>query len=710
MSFRALLVVLLLAVCCAPRTRAEPGVTPHVTAQLVTQTDGVAPASGVVVAVVLSADPGWHTYWRNPGDAGEATTIRWSLPSGWRAGEIVWPAPRRLPAGPITNYGYEGQVLLPTLIQAPADARPGDRVAIAASVDYLVCAAVQCIPGSAALKIVLPIVSGLPPLDPHWGPAVQAAVAAAPKSAGLSAAYQRNGDLVRLAVAGTPLEATRGSDAYFFPFDDNLIDHAKDQSVELGARGLTLTMTASPSSARTAAAARVRGVLKVDGKAFEIDAVQGPPPLGAGGLGRPAAGGVVGSLVLAIVLAFAGGIILNLMPCVFPILSMKAIALTSHGENRPEARRNALAFVAGVVASFLLLAGALIAARAGGAAIGWGFQLQSPIVVALLVLIMFAAALNLSGLYEIGTSIQGLGSGLARWAGPVGSLFTGALAVVVAAPCTAPFMGPALGYALTQPAVVGLTVFVALGLGFAAPFTLLSFSPGLIHRLPPPGPWMETMRKTLAFPLYASAAWLLWVLAHLTGPDGLGRPLTALVLIAAAAWVFGLAQRRKAAGGRSWSLLAVAALVAVLGIGLVASGSYPPGSRQSTTSETSLPSAPFSPQNLAALRAQGRPVLVNFTAAWCVTCQVNERLTFSSPSVAEALRRSGGAYLIADWTSRNATIADALAAQGRVGVPLYLLYGAGGGAPITLPQILTPAIVVDALNRASIRPPAQAAR
>jgi thiol:disulfide interchange protein DsbD len=410
-------------------------------------------------------------------------------------------------------------------------------------------------------------------------------------------------------------------------------------------------------------------------------------------------------------LAFAGGILLNLMPCVFPILSMKAIALVSHGANPRGARREALAFVAGVVGSFLALAGALIAARAGGEAIGWGFQLQSPLIVALLALIFLAAALNLSGLYEVGTSLQGLGSGLAGRGGVMGSVFTGALAVVVAAPCTAPFMGPALGYALTQPTLVALAVFVALGLGFAAPFAVLGFTPALIHRLPRPGAWMATVRNILAFPLYASAAWLVWVLAQQAGPDGLARLLAAMVALGAAAWTFGLAQRRAAGGGRSASLAVLAALVLALSVGLVAGRGYASEPSERGVSPASGPAAaPFSPQTLAALRAQGRAVLVNFTAAWCVTCQVNERLALSSPAVASALRKADAAYLVADWTNRDASIAKALADQGRAGVPLYLIYGAGADSPVTLPQILTPGILVAALERGAIRPAAPAAR
>jgi thiol:disulfide interchange protein DsbD len=703
-------IVFALALVMAGAGLAAPVRGPHLTAELVAARQSVAPGGDVVVAVVLTADKGWHTYWRNPGDAGEATTIRWTLPAGWRAGDIVWPPPQRLPVGPLMNYGYEGRVLLASPLQAVAGARIGDRAAIAAAVDYLVCAEV-CVPGSANLKLDLPVVAGAPQPDPHWATAIATDLAKAPTPAGLAAAFERTGPVMKLAVAGTLLAGVNGADGYFYPFDDTLIDQAKAETVERGPRGLTLSMTPGRAFDGAAAPARAAGVLEVDGKAFAIDATPGPPPPGASGLGPPAPKTSARAVLLAMALAFAGGVLLNLMPCVFPILSMKALALARHGADGASARRGAVAYGVGVVASFIVLACVLIAARAGGSAIGWGFQLQSPRVVAALGLVMFAAALNLSGLFEVGSSIQGVGSGLAARRDLLGAALTGALAVVVAAPCTAPFMGPALGYALTQPASVALAVFVALALGFAAPFVLLGFSPGLIHRLPAPGPWMETTRRILAFPLYASAAWLAWVLAQQSGPDGLACLLAAFVVTGLAAWTFGLSQRAHLAGGSAGAPLLVALIASLIGIGLViAAPSSPSSAPLQASSGPTFSSERFSPERLTALRDEGRPVLVNFTAAWCVTCQVNERLALSSPAIAQAFRRSGAAYLVADWTNRDAVIARALADQGRVGVPLYLLYGAGAAKPTSLPQILTPAIVVAALDGAAVRPRGPAAR
>nr|MBA3811115.1 thioredoxin family protein [Caulobacteraceae bacterium] len=498
------------------------------------------------------------------------------------------------------------------------------------------------------------------------------------------------------------------TDAYFYPYGDSLIDQSKPQAIERGARGLTLALTPGAAFTRSPAPGEVSGVLAVDGKAYEITAKPGPPPAGASGLGppKPSAPGGAG-LPLAIAFAFLGGLILNLMPCVFPVLSMKAAALAGHAEDAGRARAQGLAFLVGVLVAVLGLAGVLIVVRAGGAAIGWGFQLQSPIVVAALGLVMLAAALNLSGLYEVGSSVQGLGAGLASRDDIAGSAAVGVLAVVVAAPCTAPFMGPALGYALTQPPARALAVFTALGLGFAAPFTLLAFSPTLMRRLPRPGPWMDTLRKALAFPMYGAAAWLAWVLARQSGPDGLARLLAAAVVLAFAAWLYGLAQRLRAQGQGSPLALVLAGVALAGSVGAVAGahGARPMGASAPPAAQPGgLAFQPYSPERLAALRAEGRPVLVNFTAAWCVTCQVNERIAFSSPEVAAAFHRARAAYLVADWTNRDAVIAKALADQNRIGVPLYLVYGAGGGAPQPLPQLLTPAIVAEALSKASAQP------
>jgi thiol:disulfide interchange protein DsbD len=696
------LLVLLALLAPAVASQAQSVRTPHVTTQLVSQTAGVAPGSTAWLAVILTPDKGWHTYWRNPGDAGEATKITWSLPAGWRPGDIVWPAPKRLPVGPIMNYGYDGPAVLAAPVEIPASAQPGAPAVLAAQVDYLVCAQV-CVPGTAKVSLSLPVTANAPPSDPTFGKTVTDALASAPKPAGLAAAYQRRQGAFILAVTGAPLAGHPDSDAYFYPYDDTLIDQAKPQPVERGPDGLTLEL---PPGAAFAGGkpgpTTIVGVLTSDGHAWEISAGQGAAPAGAAGLGPPASasreGGGLG-LPMAIGFAFLGGLILNLMPCVFPILAMKAAAL-AHSAGHA-ARREGIAYFAGVIIAFAVLAGLLIAARTAGQAVGWGFQLQSPLTVSLLSLVMLGAALNFSGVFEIGTSLQGLGAGIETQGRFVGAALTGALAVVVAAPCTAPFMGPALGFALTQQPPTALGVFLALAAGFAAPFTLLAFLPGLTSRLPRPGPWMDGLRKALAFPMYGAAAWLLWVLAQQTGPMGLARLLAAGVTLGACGWLFGIGQRRRADGAGGASAFAGSAVCLVLALAAVGFGPFDAEARTGqppVQRAGALIAQPWSPERLASLRAAGTPVLVNFTAAWCVTCQANEQVALSSAEVAEAMKRAGAVYLVADWTNRNAAIAKALAEQGRESVPLYLYYARGAAQPKVLPQLLTPDMVAAAVE------------
>jgi thiol:disulfide interchange protein len=432
-------------------------------------------------------------------------------------------------------------------------------------------------------------------------------------------------------------------------------------------------------------------------------------PASASGLGPPAAKGASAAglgLPLAAAFAFLGGLILNLMPCVFPILAMKAASLAGHAHERRAAQGQGLAFLVGVLATFLVLAGALIAVRAGGAAVGWGFQLQSPPVVAGLALLMLAVALNLSGVFEVGASLQGVGSGVASKGGMAGAFFTGALAVVVAAPCTAPFMAPALGWALTQSAPAAITVFLALGLGFAAPFALIAFVPGLLARMPRPGPWMDGFKKLLAFPMYGAAAWLVWVLTLQSGETALARIFAAAVVLALALWLLGGAQRRQAAGARPLVMAGLGGGLALIAALAAVWPNYGEGTAVASEGgggQANVPYEAYSLEKLEAARAAGKPVFVNFTAAWCVTCQVNERVALTSRSVADAFNDTGAVYLKADWTRKDAEIEAELAKHGRAGVPLYLVYGARGGDGVILPQILTEGLVVRALKDAQGR-------
>jgi thiol:disulfide interchange protein DsbD len=716
---------------------AGPVKTGHLEAELVAQTTSVAPGGLAYVAIRQSIQTGWHTYWRNPGDSGLPTSAQWTLPKGWSVGDTVWPAPERLPLGPLMNYGYVDQVLLPIPLNVPGSARPGTEQTLKADVTFLVCADI-CVPEEAKLKITLPVATGTPATDPKWGDAISTTLARAPKSEGLAAAAAWQGEgagrVLKLAVTGDLLKGVDLSRAYFFPYDQRSLDHAAKQLIEKGPDGLTLTLKPSTTVAKAPTAPTLEGVLSLGGRAYEISAAPGPIPAEAGGQGAvtpaplkvetaaastagtapaaiPAAGGGL-TLLPALLSAFLGGLILNLMPCVFPVLSMKAASLAAHAHKPGEAQGQGLAFLAGVLATFLALAGLLLAAKAAGAAIGWGFQLQSPGVVGALALIMLLVALNMSGVFEATLPGQGAGGSLAGKGGLVGSFFTGALAVAVAAPCTAPFMAAALGFALTQSPPAALLVFAGLGLGFAAPFVAISFAPALRRLFPRPGAWMDTFKHLLAFPMYGTAAWLLWVFTLQTGSSALALMLAAAVLVGFCAWLVGEAQ--SAGQRRMQGVLGVLAVVAAgTAVLCLAAGAKekpavsasadaaPADSAPADSGGAEAPSQPFTPEKLADLRARGKPVFVNFTAAWCVTCQVNERLALGAGSVAKAIADTGTVYLKADWTNHDSQIAKLLAEHGRAGVPLYLVYGAGGGDPVVLPQLLTPGGVAAAIRAAA---------
>ena len=690
-----------------PRAEASAVDSGHVQAELLFDHAAVAPGQTIHVALRQVIAPGWHTYWRNPGDSGEAATLAWTLPPGWRAGDLIWAAPKRLPIGPLMDYGYEGVVVLPATMTAPATAAPGQRVTLKARADYLVCKDI-CVPEGADLSLTLPVAAGVGGPDPAGAGPIQAALNAAPRPAGANAALTP-GPKLKLSVIGAQVKGGNFPAAYFYPYASDVIDHAAPQTIERGPGGLTLTL--APGAAFKPGGTlpgAVGGVLSLGERNIEISARLGPALPGAAGLGAPAAPESflqrISHVVLALAAAFIGGLILNLMPCVFPILSMKAVALTRHAHG-PSAPAQGLAFMGGVIATFLALAGALIAARAGGEAIGWGFQLQSPPVVALLALIMLLAALNLSGLFEIGANLQALaGSARGQDRGELaGSALTGALTVAVAAPCTAPFMAGAIGYALTQGLAVALSIFLALGLGLAAPFTVLTLAPSLLRRLPRPGAWMATFKGAMAFPMYAAAAWLAWVFSQQTDSAGLATLLAASVLAGFAAWLYGAAQVAEMSGARPWMRRALAALSLTAAAALAVSPHAPAAAAGAQTPAVGalIATEPYSPARLAALRAAGKPVFVDFTAAWCITCQVNERVALSSATVADAFRREGVSMLVADWTNRDPAISAALDEQGRAGVPLYLMYGAGSADPVILPQILTPDLVAKAASKAA---------
>lgn len=682
----------------------------NIEAELVPLSRWATPGSTVVVGVRQKIAPGWHTYWRNPGDSGGPTTLDWRLPPGVTAGDIVWPLPERQRLASLVNYGYSGEVYLPVTIEVPATARPGTTLPLVADALFMVCSDRMCIPVELTLRLDLAVRDGAPPPDPDHGAALQRVLEAAPRPAAIEARINSDGEALTLSATGGPLAGADLSRAYFFPFEGGVVDHAADQTGRRGPDGLTLRLTPGGAVRAGGLTGPVAGVLATDIGAWEITATPGPALAGATGQGvlsgdveaAPAATRGVGPILQAAVFALIGGLILNLMPCVFPILAMKAAALAASAHQAREARRDGLLFLAGVLATFLVLAGALLALRAGGQAVGWGFQLQSPAVIAGLSLLMLAVGLNLSGVFQVGAGLQGAGSGpLSRLPGGVGAFFTGVLAVVVAAPCTAPFMAAALGAALLMPWPAALLVFLMLGLGLALPYVAVSLSPGLLRRFPRPGPWMDRLKGLLAFPMYGAGLWLVWVFSRQTGAGGLAVLMAAGLIAALALWLYGLSQTERVHGrrGRLSVVAALAALVVALGLAVVA-GRAPVV--QANSAETGpLASSPWSAEAVRTAQEQGRPVLVNFTADWCVTCKINERAALSSSGVAEALLTTNALYLVGDWTSRDDAITAELVRRGRSGVPLYLLYPAGGGEPRILPQLLTEGLVISSLREAA---------
>lgn len=664
---------------------------PNVQARLVAENSAVAPGSTVTVALVEDIHRGWHTYWINPGDAGAPTEIKWTLPRSWRAGAIEWPTPKRLPVGPLMDYGYEGKLWLLQTLSIPADAKVGETITLKAAADWLVCKDV-CVPENATLT--LPVKIGPTAADPTVVKDFALARSLMPVASPWKLTYSL-GKTLDIYVAAPALAAAHPVEASFFSDKPNVVDGDARQTLAFAKDGLVLRL--APASKTTKTAATLTGVLVLKSSDGSIQALNVSAPsvpvadaFGGSNASRAPATGEI-TLLVAILSAFIGGLILNAMPCVLPILAMKALALARHsgGEHR-EAARDGLSYSAGAILSFLVFGLVIVLLRQGGAAVGWGFQLQEPIAVAGFALLIFAVGLNLSGVFEVGSIT--MGDSLAGRSGPAGAFFTGVLAVAVAAPCTAPFMAAALGFALTQNAASAMLIFLGLGIGFALPFLILGFWPRALAFLPKPGTWMLRLKQFLAFPMYGAAAWLAWVLAQEAGPNGVVLLLSAMVALALAAWLWGVTRDLPGRGRGIGAATALAILIAALYGLTTLSGTTAPAI------ETSASVDGFTDAKLAELRASGKPVFVDATAAWCITCLVNEKAVLSRASVKDAFTKRHVAYLVADWTNRNVAITKLLDANGRSGVPLYLYYPSGADKPVVLPQILTEAGVLSAIS------------
>ncbi len=669
----------------AAGAHAEDGQSAHIKARLVTASSAVPAGGDTWAAIDYTSAPGWHTYWINPGDTGLAPKVTWNLPDGFSAGDLQFPTPKLLPTLGLMSYGYEGRTVLLVKLHNGGRFAAGQPLPLKAHVDFLVCADV-CVPES--LDVATTVAAG-PVKDGNGKSTIEKALGALPKPLTVPATISVAGGVAELGFK-LPQHA---DGAYFFAADADMLKPAAAQALDLGASGFTLRTQTLKADA---VARPVSGILKLaDGTAYAVKLAAAPLAPDVHGLGSAPATGADTSplgIVLAMGLAFIGGLILNLMPCVFPVLSMKLLSLTRAGHDTGLARTEALLYGAGAILSFVALAVALDIAHRAGASLGWGFQLQSPFVVAGLAVVMLLVALNMSGVFEVGASLQGVGAGSIDARRPrLGAFLTGVLAVVVAAPCTAPFMATAIGVALAQGGIANFAIFLALGLGFALPFVALTFAitlvPAVARALPRPGTWMNVLKLALSLLMYAAALWLVWVFAQQVQMTGVIVLLIALVAVTlAVAPLKGLPKPIKA------GFLAVGVV-----LGLV-SAALPHSVKSDVASLSDVPSQPFHVATLTELRARGTPVFVDLTAAWCVTCKVNERLVLSGKGFGDAVKTTGTVYMVGDWTNQDAEISRYLTLYGRSGVPLYVYYGAHNAEPKVLPQLLNGDAVVKLLR------------
>ena len=690
----------------------------HLTAELVALGPAIAPGGTQQVGLVLTLDKGWHVYWTNPGDSGEPPRIAWTLPVGITAGPMQFPIPQRLPLGPFMDFGYEGVVAFPVTIAAAPTRKPGP-VHLDAQVSWLVCAEV-CVPGKAHLGIDLTVQPGVPQA-PLAG-ALGEALSLIPKPLPAGAKFTAIGGAQQFVL--TLNDGRRKTNAEFYPYPSEVaanesqppdaIINAAEQKIEPLRDGVRLTVQRSPDLATLPAT--LHGVFKLsDTVAYDVSAPVVPGEVAEASSGTAPSTTAIG----AIGLAFLGGILLNLMPCVFPVLFLKGLALVQGStQNRAHLGRHGLVYALGILLSFWGIVAVLLVLRAGGSHAGWGFQLQSPVFIALLASLIFLLALSLAGQFEIGLSLTSAGSSLVDRADPdntragkqsySGSFFTGVLATVVATPCTAPLMGAAIGFALTQSTAVIFAVFTALALGLAAPYLLFSWQPAWVRVLPRPGAWMELLKQITAVPLFATAIWLAWVYGQLHasgGVDQMALLLCCFLVLAIAGWALGRWPAR-------WASRITAVVLIALGLAIPLSQTRGAGragaAAQKGIEQTNAAAAngaelvwqPYSEQALDAARAAGHPVFLDFTAAWCLSCQFNERAVLRSADVESALRAHNFVLLKADWTNGDPGITQKLASLGRAGVPTYVVYSAAAGsAPDVLPELLTKGLVLAAIER-----------
>lgn len=672
------------------------GAQAQVQATLVSENQTIQAGKPFTVGLRLQHDPHWHTYWLNPG-TGLATEIKWTLPEGFSTGPIQWPAPHVIKdsAGIITGNGYEGDALLPITITPPADLKAGTTITLQAQVDWLMCEDI-CMPGDAQLSLDLPVSTNPPVINGELGQRLQSVVATLPVSLDQwNATAARSAKTITLKVSPVA-ETDHSPEKLRFFADDNLVAYELPQTVTANKDGsFTLSLPVSPENQNDPT--HLHGVLTSEngwqadgsqrGLRIDVPFTAGVTTIAMASADEVRYRGLLGTLAFA----FIGGLILNLMPCVFPVLGIKILGFVNQaGSDRRKVALHGLMFTVGVLVSFWLLAGVLAILRTGGAELGWGFQLQSPVFVYLLSVLLLVFALNMSGLFEFGLSATGVGAGLQSKSGYSGSFFTGVLATVVATPCSAPFLAPALGAALALPVVQSFTIFTAIAIGLSTPYLLLSIFPGAIKILPRPGAWMETFKQFMAFPLFATVGYLVWVLAGQLEQGAMLTALIGLVIIAMGVWIYG---RWNAPGSSARrARFGLIAGLAVFAVGAWIGWPHAPADNEVTWEK-------WSSEAVESLRAEDRIIYVDFTARWCATCQANKKLVFGDDKVLQYFAEKNIATLRGDWTNQDPLITAELAQYNRSAVPFNVIWMPGQSEPIILPELLTAGTVLDALQK-----------
>lgn len=634
--------------------------------EVTSESEAMMKGDELLLGLNFKLTPGWHTYWKNPGDAGEGASVTWQLPKGFQASEILWPGPEAIPVEPLMTFGYEDEITLLTKIKA-LDAAVFPAI-VKAKVSWYTCKDI-CVPQEANLELTI---QNGEKINTFFANELSNVFLNLPKELSSKHRVEALDDnyFLQMELDGnTPV-----SSAYFFPEEYGLSSYSKEQILEINKNSLSLQISQSEVDLKLQNFAGVLLLNNQDSRTFfnvnlNLNNNQKQESLS------------ISELVLTIIFAFIGGLILNAMPCVFPILSIKILNFVEQSEGSKEKMiQHGLSFSAGVLVTFLSIAGLLLLLKSGGESIGWGYQLQSPLMVTILIYLFVAIGITFMSNLVLGGQLAQLGNINQGYGDITSSFLTGVLAVIVASPCTAPFMGSAVGIALLQPGFITIAIFVSLGLGFAAPYLLLSFYPSLLKVLPKPGAWMETLKQFMAFPMWGSALWLTWVLSGQVQTDSVLMVLLGALFIALGLWI--LEKNQSSDGFAKW--MSLSSVTILLGAALWLAPTDYENIEQDTSSDLNS----YSPELLDSLLAKNKPVFLNFTADWCITCKVNEAIVLNQVSIKNALESKGIVYLKADWTRKDETIANKLAEYGRTGVPLYLLYSSEG-IPVILPELLT---------------------